>query len=104
MKKKQTNGIIYDEAYEKLFMPELYSDQKNYTVDKAFAISNEALDQVFDGENLTNKKVLTVGSSGDQALNSIINGSTDVTVIDVNVFALWILKKLKKFLSINRYF
>ena len=87
MDEKQKNGVIYDLAYEKLFMPHLYSDETNYTLGKAFAISNEALGNFFDGLNLKGKKVLTVGSSGDQAINAILSGSKDVTIIDGNVFA-----------------
>ena len=87
MEEKYTNGGEYDLAYEKLFMPHFYSDDTNYTLDKAFAISNEALGNFFDGINLKGKKVLTVGSSGDQAINAILCGSKDVTIIDGNVFA-----------------
>ena len=87
MEEKQTNGVVYDLAYEKMFMPHFYSDDTNYTLGKAFAISNEALGEFFDGVNLKGKKVLTVGSSGDQAINAILCGSKDVTIIDGNVFA-----------------
>lgn len=87
MEEKQTNGVVYDFAYEKLFMPHFYSDETNYTLGKAFAISNEALGDFFHGINLRGKKVLTVGSSGDQLINAILCGSKDVTLIDGNVYA-----------------
>lgn len=76
----------FDFTYEKLFMPENYSDKSNYTIDKAFAISNEHSEHLFKPFNLKGKKVLTVGSSGDQALNVILKGSKDITIIDANIF------------------
>lgn len=81
------NNTDYDMAYEKLFMPEIYDDCFNYTTGKAFAISNEQLAKIFARLNLSNKKVLTVGSSGDQAINAILRGSKDITIIDANIFA-----------------
>lgn len=85
--KEFLNNTDYDLAGEKFLMPDLYSDFFNYTIGKAFAISNEQLAKVFDNLNLTNKKVLTVGSSGDQVLNSILCGSKDVTIIDANIYS-----------------
>ena len=35
---------------------------------------------------LENKSLLTVGSSGDQALNAILKGCKDVTILDVNPY------------------
>lgn len=37
--------------------------------------------------DLKNKSLLTVGSSGDQAINAILRGCEDVTIIDINPFA-----------------
>ena len=36
--------------------------------------------------DLENKSLLTVGSSGDQALNAILKGCKDVTILDVNPY------------------
>ena len=49
------------------------------------------VDKLRDIENITNlnlknKSVLTVGSSGDQALNAILSGAKDITIIDANIF------------------
>ena len=85
--KKLIDNRDFNLAYEKLFMPEAYSTDGNYTLDRAFAISNEKLNDVFKAFDLSNKKVLTVGSSGDQALNAILSGSNDITIIDANIFA-----------------
>ena len=84
--KKFANNLDYDLAYEKLFEPLFYEDDFNYTVGKGFAISNEKLSDVFKDIDLTNKSVLTVGSSGDQAINSILKGAKDITIADINVF------------------
>lgn len=81
-----TNNNDYDLVYEKLFNPEIYEDENNYTLNKAFAISNEKLPDVFNGLDLKNKSVLTVGSSGDQALNAILKGCKNVTIIDANIY------------------
>ena len=86
-KKELNDNLEISLAYEKLFMPEFFSIENNYTLDKAFAISNEKLDEVFKHIDLKGKSVLTVGSSGDQALNCILNGSKDITIIDANIFA-----------------
>ena len=85
--KKYIDNLDYNLAYEKLFMPDVYSDDSNYTLNKAYAISNEQLYEVFKSFKLNGKKVLTVGSSGDQALNAILKGSKNVTIIDANIFS-----------------
>ena len=64
-----------------------HSNYKNRTLNRTYAISNEELTEVFSEENLTGKRVAVVGSSGDQALNAILCGSNDVTIIDGNDFA-----------------
>lgn len=87
IKDNYTNNVDFDLAYEKLFMPEYYITESNYTLDKAFAISNEKLDELFKSLNLKGKKVLTVGSSGDQALNAILKGCKEITIVDANIFA-----------------
>ena len=38
---KLIDNSNFNLAYEKLFMPEAYSSDGNYTLDRAFAISNE---------------------------------------------------------------
>ena len=81
-----TKNTDYDFVGEKFFNPELYKNENNYTLNKAFAISNEMLPKVFENLKLKNKKVLTVGSSGDQALNAILNGCQNVSIIDANIF------------------
>lgn len=79
--------IFYNKTVEKFLIPEIYSNENNATLNKAYAISNEALDQIFSQMHLTNKKALLVGSSGDQAINAILMGCKDITIIDGNDFA-----------------
>lgn len=64
------------------------SDNPNATTDALFSFSNENLEEIFKNRNLKNKRVATVGSSGDQVLYSILKGCTDVTLIDANPFTL----------------
>lgn len=98
-----SNNSDYDLAYEKLFMPEVYEDFFNYTIGKAFAISNEQLDQVFYKANLKNKSFLTVGSSGDQALNAILCGCKDITIIDANIFTQYFIEYKLAFIKTFNY-
>lgn len=78
----------YDMALEKFYYKELYRDDslRNGTVDRAYPFSNEDLRALFCFCKVKDKRVLTVGSSGDQALNAIYYGSKDVTIIDLNLY------------------
>ena len=86
MNKEFENNLDYDVVGEKFFM---FGDKNstNRTLDRAFAISNEQLPDIFEKLNLTGKKVATVGSSGDQTLNAILQGCKDITIIDGNPYA-----------------
>lgn len=90
---KTFNQSEYEKIHEKMmdleikfFYPDVYLHEGNRTLDKAFAISNEQLPEIFEPLNLFGKKVVTVGASGDQALNAILQGCNDVTVVDGNSF------------------
>lgn len=48
--------------------------------------SNEKLDEVFKDLDLSGKRALVVGSSGDQALHCIHKGANDVTIMDSNMW------------------
>ena len=87
MNNNYDNNPDFDIVGEKFFYPHLYLNANNYTLNKAFAISNEQLPDVFKNLNLKGKKMLTVGASGDQALNAILKGSKDITIIDGNIYA-----------------
>jgi len=58
----------------------------NPTGEGCYATSNEHLDSYMSRMHLKNKRVATVGSSGDQALNALFYGSKDVTLIDGNPY------------------
>jgi hypothetical protein len=98
-----SNNPDYDLAYEKLFMPKIYEDFFNYTIGKAFAISNEQLDQIFQQLDLTNKSFLTVGSSGDQAINAVLRGCNDITIIDANIFTQYFIEYKLAFIKTFNY-
>lgn len=83
---KNKNFGDYNTLVEKLLSSQNYSGI-NQTLNKAYAISNEDLSGAFKGINLAGKKTAVVGSSGDQALNAILNGCKDITVIDGNNYA-----------------
>ena len=76
----------YDTVLEKFFRPDIYANKENGTLTKAFAISNEQLPEIFEPLNLSGKKIATVGASGDQSLNAILQGCKDVTIIDGNSY------------------
>ena len=50
---------------------------------KGYCFSNESLVSCFKNFDLKGKSVLTVGSSGDQAIASAESGSTDITIVDI---------------------
>lgn len=55
--------------------------------DLLYPTTNEHLPNLFKRLNTSGKKVLTVGSSGDQVLYSVLNGASEVTLVDVNPYA-----------------
>lgn len=50
--------------------------------------SNEKLDKIFENIELSGKRALVVGSSGDQALHCVHKGATDVTIMDSNMWTI----------------
>ena len=60
---------------------------KNNAIEKCYLTSNEILGEYLNKINFKNKRVATVGSSGDQFLNALYYGSKDITVIDANPYA-----------------
>ena len=63
--------------------------------DKIYPFTTEMISKYFKLLDLEDKKVLTVGSSLDQAFNAILLGSKDVTVIDIS-------KKTKEYLKLKK--
>jgi hypothetical protein len=54
---------------------------------KIYAFTTENLKGYYDYLPLRNSKVLTVGGSGDQIINSYLYGASDVTAFDINICA-----------------
>ena len=58
--------------------------KSNSTTRRIFPFTNENLDEVFYGKRLKGKRIATVGSSFDQALQAILHGCKDITHLDAN--------------------
>ena len=58
----------------------------NNAMSRVYNFSNEYLDRIFKGMDLTGKRAFVVGSSGDQALHCIQNGASEVTLVDGNMW------------------
>ncbi len=65
--------IICDESYYKGFL-------------KIYPFTTENISGYIENFNLKDKSLLTVGSSGDQVFNAILNGCKKITIIDINPF------------------
>lgn len=52
-----------------------------------YPFTTENISGYIDYFDLTNKSLLTVGSSGDQILNAILMGARDITQVDINPFS-----------------
>lgn len=59
----------------------------NWKFSKIYPFTTENIAGYIKYFDLVDKSLLTVGSSGDQAINSILNGCDDVTLLDVNPYA-----------------
>lgn len=59
----------------------------NTPFDYFYLFSNEDLNYLFKKINVQNKSILTVGSSGDQALYAFANGASKIVHFDVNPFS-----------------
>lgn len=71
---KRCEGIYVDDEASK----------KGFNLIYPFATEN--ISGYINEFNLKNKSLLTVGSSGDQAINAILNGCKDISILDVNPY------------------
>lgn len=82
--------LFYDEVeIEKAisyFKKLINEDRINTTIQRVYPFSNENLMTLFSNLNFSEKRIATVGSSGDQALNAIFYGAKEVDIVDANVF------------------
>lgn len=81
------NNSDYNLALEKYYDSTIYNTEfSNISVEKVYPFSNEKLMECFKYFKGIGNKVLTVGSSGDQALTALYHGAKDITVVDANLY------------------
>lgn len=69
---------------------------------KIYSFSTENVSGYMDYFDFNNKSLLTVGSSGDQVLNSFYCGSRDITLFDINPYAkYYVYLKIAAILSLD---
>lgn len=68
-----------------------------------YPFTNENINGYIDMFNLKDKSLLTTGSSGDQAINAILKGCKDITIIDINPFTKYYFNLKKAALLILNY-
>ena len=69
---------------------------------KIYSFTTENINDYIKYFDLNNKKLLTVGSSGDQILNAFYNGARDITLFDINPYAkYYIYLKIAAILSLS---
>jgi len=67
---------------------ELFDSSINHSLYmKLYPFSTENIKGYLDYFDLKDKSILTIGSSGDQVINSFYNGSRDITLLDINPFS-----------------
>lgn len=84
---KYLNTPDYSLAGERFFKNSKDYLSANTVVNAAYLTSNEQLDKYLPQIGVAGKKIATVGSSGDQVLNSLLYGCKDITLIDANVLS-----------------
>lgn len=89
MKNKKFYGGEYDYLTDSILLgsKRKKSMGDNESTSKCYVTSNEYLSEYLSKIKFRGKRVLTVGSSGDQALNAIFYGAKDVVVVDANPLA-----------------
>ena len=79
----------------------IYSKITNFgKLEETYFFTNEDM-HLYEKENLKDKKVLTITSSGDHALNSILNGAEIIDSFDINLYSKYI--SALKIAMIKRY-
>ena len=72
---KRCEGMIVDDGI------------KDCRIYQIYPFTTENISGYINYFNLTDKSLLTVGSSGDQVINAIMHGCKDVTLLDMNPYA-----------------
>lgn len=69
---------------------------------RIYTFTTENISSYLKYFDLKNKKLLTVGSSGDQILNAYYYGARDITLYDINIYAkYYVYLKIAAILSLN---
>ena len=69
---------------------------------KIYTFTTENIDGYMKYFDLNNKSLLTVGSSGDQILNSFYSGARDISLFDINEYAkYYVYLKISAILSLS---
>ena len=79
----------FDTLTHRIFVETLsrLTNNLDQTAERCYVSSNEYLSEYMRQMNLKNKKIATVGTSGDQFFNALLQGSRDITIIDANPYA-----------------
>ena len=85
--KEYLDNPDFSMALEKYYDSAIYDTEfSNPSIEKVYPFSNEKLMECFKYLKGIGNKVLTVGSSGDQALTALYYGAKDITVADANLY------------------
>ena len=79
---------IYDDLTYRIFNETLdkITNNEDNTAERCYVTSTEYLSNYMRELDLSGKKLATVGSSGDQFFQSLLQGCEDVTMIDANPY------------------
>lgn len=79
----------FHERPSRIFSGPVFDINKNInkTTALAYQFTNEPLDVIFKDLDFKDKRVASVGSSGDQLLFAAYNGAKDLTLIDGGIYA-----------------
>ena len=83
------NNTSYDTMTHRIFVSTLerLCAREDTTSERCYITSNEYLSEYMQTMDLKGKKIATVGTSGDQFFNALLQGSKDITIIDANPYA-----------------
>ncbi|MBQ8451371.1 MAG: DUF3419 family protein [Clostridia bacterium] len=76
----------YSIPLELIFKDQVTFQEFSQCFNQAYLFSNENLTEYFSHVDVKNKKVATVGSSGDQVFNLLYYGCKDITLMDRSLF------------------
>lgn len=102
--KPDINTTEYDTLTHRIFCEtaERLTNNDDYTAERCYVSSNEYLSEYMCDMDLTNKKIATVGSSGDQFFNALLQGCKDITIIDANPYTrVFVEYKMAMFMNLD---